>query len=129
MTITLFNLHQRQTGEKPKLSVELLGQNFGAAAGVTVEVKFIIDNGAATLNGNSVTLTPADPAGVSCAASNLTGLHQVQAVVGGNEVASTLVVTLDFHKAISPPDAPDPPWHRTRLKNQLPEAGLKPRAG
>lgn len=105
MRISLLNLHQRQSGGKPTLFVELLGRNFGAETSVTVEVKFVIDKGAATQDGESLTLSPDSPVGVSCAGSDLTGLHQVQAkaLVGGNEVASTLVVILDFDRSISPP--------------------------
>jgi hypothetical protein len=105
--ISLLNLHQRQSGGKPTLFVELLGRDFGAETNVMVDVKFVIDRGAATQEGKSVTLTPDGPVGASCAGSDLTGLHQVQAkaLVGGSEVAGTLVVTLDFDKGISPPDA------------------------
>ena len=110
MTILIFNLHQRQSGGKPTLFVELLGQNFGAETSVTVDVRFSIDIGAKTLNGKAVTLTPANPAGVGCAGSDLTGLHKVQAkaLVAGSQVARTLIVVLDFDKGISPPAAADP---------------------
>ena len=106
MRISLLNLHQRQSGGKPKLFVELLGRDFGAETSVLVDVQFSIDKGAATQDGESLTLAPDSPAGVSYAGSDLTGLHQVQAkaLVGRSEVASTMVVILDFDRSISPPE-------------------------
>jgi hypothetical protein len=109
MTIFLTNLHQRKRGAKRQILVQVRASFLAGETSVTVDVTFKVDGTGRP--GKTLTLTPAQPRGVSCTdADDLTGPHKVQAIasVGGVEKARTLEVILDFDQDVDPPAAKDP---------------------